>query len=92
MITIIDTNVNIEFAKDDIGVIAIDANKNILSLQELLVKNLKVGEVWKNGDENPLPKIELEFYKTDSIDYLIKALLVIKDHLQCQNGDYPLAV
>jgi len=92
MITIIDKNVNVEFASDDIGVIGIDTNKNILSLQELLVKNLKIGGVWKNGDENPLPKIELQFHRTDSIDYLIKALLVIKDHIRYQNGDYPLAV
>jgi hypothetical protein len=91
MITIVDQNVDVEFSKDGVGVIAVRAAGNVLSLQQLLVEGVKVGGTWKDGDEKPLPKVAMEFYKEESVDVVIKALLAIKKHLKYPYGTYALA-
>ena len=91
MITIIDQNVDVEFSKDGNGVIAVGRIGTTLTLQQLIRTDVKVGETWEKGDEKPLPKVSMEFYKEESVDVVIKALLAIKERLKYPYGTYALA-
>jgi hypothetical protein len=92
MITINNQNVEVEFAKDkNNGVIAVRGGGTTLSLQQLKVEGLKLGESWKDGDEIPLPKVNMEFYNVESVDVMIKMLEIIKKNLRNPYGDYALA-
>lgn len=91
MIKINELNVEVEFAKEDVGVIGINATGTSVTLQELIAENIKLGGTWKDGDERELPKITLDFFKVESVDALIDALKHVKMNLEYPYGTYPLA-
>lgn len=60
--------------------ICVSGSKKTLFL-EALIKNKKVGDIVKKGDYKHLPKVELVFASTESVDIMIKSLELIKKNI-----------
>lgn len=92
MITINNEVTTVEFAKEKNGVISIAVNGTTLSLKQL-VKEVELGKSYtqEEGSEKPLPSVEMEFFKEESIDAMIECLKKLKYNLQYPYGCLALA-
>ena len=77
----------IDFSKDGEGAILMTALGNTLYLDKALVNNLKIGDLVSTKDDGKFePLVQLNFYKTESIDILIEKLISIKNHIIWANA------
>ena len=74
---------HVKFGNEEKANIGVIARKGTLTLQQLSAEK-QIGEVIVDGDCAELPKIELEFFNTKSIDAMIKALETIKSNYRPQ--------
>ena len=91
MITIDNSNVNIEFGENGLAKVSLTNAKNTLIIQALNKNNLPIGSSAKPEDIKPLPKIEMEFSDVESIDVLIAKLEAIKFYMQYSFDVYAMA-
>jgi hypothetical protein len=77
MITTENLITKIKFGNDQKANIAVGAIKGTLTLQ-MLATEKQIGDKLVSDDIQELPKVEIEFFNTKSIDVLISALEVIK--------------
>lgn len=95
MITTEDLITKVKFGNNDKANIAVLARKGTLTLQQL-ANEKQIGDAIIDGDAQELPKVEIEFFNTRSIDVLIGALIAIKKNYvvpkeasKLNLGDYP---
>lgn len=81
MIQTNDLTTSVQFGTDKCGTIAVNAKYRRLILQEL-AREKQIGDKIEDGDARELPKIEMNFSSTKSIDVLIEALEKIKDNFE----------
>jgi hypothetical protein len=70
----------VHFAEEVNGVIGIFAEGNKISLHQI-AGIVKVGEEITSYDEMYNPRVDLNFYKVESIDALIECLLVVRQNI-----------
>ena len=76
----------IDFSKNGEGRILMTAIGNSLYLDKTTVNNLKIGDKVPINDENFESLIQLNFYKTETIDIFIEKLIAIKNYLIFYNA------
>ncbi len=79
MITTEDLITKVKFGNAKKANIAVGAKHGTLTLQQLSNEK-QIGDNFTSDDIHDLPKVEIEFFNTESIDVLIKALEVIKSN------------
>jgi|LakMenEpi03Aug12_release.lakeMendotaPanAssembly.Ray.scaffolds.fasta_scaffold1105835_2 hypothetical protein len=77
MVTIKKTKAKVEFAKENIGEVAVTRKRNKIIFSDVLGEYV-VGTKPSPEDISKRPKIELEFHNPKSIDVLIAQLLLIR--------------
>jgi hypothetical protein len=70
----------VHFAEEVNGVVGIHAEGNRLSLHQI-AGIVKVGSEITTEDMTFNPRVDLNFYKVESIDALIECLLVVRQNL-----------
>ena len=68
----------VKFGNDKKANIAVTINDGVLKLQQLATEKQVGDKIDKDVDIQELPKVEIEFFNTRSIDVLIGALEAIK--------------
>lgn len=77
MITTENLITKVLFGNDAKANIAVNVKEGTLTLQ-MLATEKQIGDKLEESDIQGLPKVEIEFFNTKSIDVLIGALQVIK--------------
>lgn len=71
----------INFSKSGEGAILMTAVGNTLYLDKALIPDLKIGDKVSMNDEKFERLVEMNFYKTESIDILMEKLIAIKNNI-----------
>lgn len=80
MIKIKKNKVNVEFSKTVQGRVAITAKENKIIFRDVLGV-FKVGDNLSPESILEKPMVEMEFFRTDSIDVLIEQLLRVRNNI-----------
>lgn len=81
---------SVTFGKEGKGTISVGSAGHFLVLQEL-ARPMDITNDVKKEDRKPLPKVELEFFDTKSIDVMITILKRVKENIEYPNGTLCLA-
>ncbi len=76
-----EERMQIDFSKNGEGSILMTAVGNTLYLDKALANNLKIRDIVTMDDKNFKGLVQMNFYKTESIDILIEKLIAIKNNI-----------